>query len=436
MTSATVDMKTSNAPGAVVANAGSLPEMVYAAVGLARSGMLRRYAAPFAFQTRDLARSKALPRWATDRALEELTRRFVPDDVPRHSISHHAKGAELINVLARRLRAGSRLGEHLNLRKNRLFDASLAQSLTSDDTTLVATATTALASLRRASALGIPTILNSRIADFRYTAAVLEEEAALRPEWAFSLRLQAPDAAHKDALLEEFERATCVLALSSSHRDSHIASGLDPDKVITVLPGVDTELFTPRSRPHDGIFRVGFVGQVTQRKGIAYLLDAFAEINDSTSELLIVGNPPETMPESLLDLPRVRRLPAVARPALRDVFADIDVYVLPSLVEGLPLTALEAMASGKVVVATEFMRDVIVDGVSGFIVPVRDSSSIAQVLELLRKDPDRREAVGRTARKAVESLTWDAFGAGIARVVGSLTGSHRASPPEHAHALA
>jgi glycosyltransferase involved in cell wall biosynthesis len=79
--------------------------------------------------------------------------------------------------------------------------------------------------------------------------------------------------------------------------------------------------------------------------------------------------------------------------------AGIDIFVLPSLYEGLGVAALEAMAVGKAVVASRVggLTDVITDGLTGFLVPPRDSKALSDAIAKLIADPSRARALGRSA---------------------------------------
>jgi glycosyltransferase involved in cell wall biosynthesis len=93
------------------------------------------------------------------------------------------------------------------------------------------------------------------------------------------------------------------------------------------------------------------------------------------------------------------------RPDIPQVLAALDVFVLPSLYEGLPTTLMEAMAAGRPVVATDVdgNRDLIRDGETGLLVPPRDAEALADALVHLLSAPDERERLGRMALEAARS---------------------------------
>jgi glycosyltransferase involved in cell wall biosynthesis len=84
--------------------------------------------------------------------------------------------------------------------------------------------------------------------------------------------------------------------------------------------------------------------------------------------------------------------------------------VFPTLIEGMPLVVLEAMASGLPVITTpNGPGDVVRDGIDGFVVPIRDPGAIIEKLEFLRANPDQRAEMGRNARERALCFTWQAY---------------------------
>ena len=107
-----------------------------------------------------------------------------------------------------------------------------------------------------------------------------------------------------------------------------------------------------------------------------------------------------------------RHIPHLTRPDLAEAYRDSDVFVFPSLVEGMGLVVLEAMACGlPVIVSPNGPGDLVRDGVDGFVIPIRDPEAIRDRLERLYRDPLLRAEMGRNARARALQYDWSAYAA-------------------------
>jgi glycosyltransferase involved in cell wall biosynthesis len=91
------------------------------------------------------------------------------------------------------------------------------------------------------------------------------------------------------------------------------------------------------------------------------------------------------------------------------IYMEHDIFVFPSLVEGMPLTLLEAMATGMPVVTTNTsgMADVIDCGVNGLLVPAANASELAGGIQQLVDSSDLRKKLGLAGQQSARSYTWD-----------------------------
>lgn len=171
---------------------------------------------------------------------------------------------------------------------------------------------------------------------------------------------------------------------------------------------------------------VGVVGRLRQEKGHAVLLEAFSSVVRSIPDaaLLVVGDGPDRG-----DLEaRVQALGIGDRtvwvgernPAeLSRLYAAMDLVAVPSLFEGFGLVAVEAMAAGKPVVAsaTGGLMEIVVDGVTGTLVPAGNRAALAEAIVSLLKDPAGAAAMGRDARRiAKERFSLEAFACTVSSV--------------------
>lgn len=215
----------------------------------------------------------------------------------------------------------------------------------------------------------------------------------------------------------EYAEADAIAVPSHFAARSFVERGVDRAKINVVPYGVDLEQFRP-TVPRDPGFRVLFVGQLTVRKGIGYLLKAFRQAALPGARLVFVGSPTgETKTLLRADLlADVEFTGALSRDQVAAQMSRASVMVLPSIEEGLAMVQAQALACGCPVIATvnAGAEDLFEDGREGFIVPVRDSEAIAQALTLLYRERELLHAMSQAARRRVEQIGgWERYGSEI-----------------------
>lgn len=214
------------------------------------------------------------------------------------------------------------------------------------------------------------------------------------------------------ARLRFIRRGVDRFVVISDEIDRELASFGVRSEVRHVIPnGVDTTRFRPpevedrqaaRSR-HElvGEPTAVYVGRVVEGKGVDTLLDAFGDVRDQVPDarLLVVGDGDLRAGLEAVAGPGVHFVGGVADVA-RELWAS-DVFVLPSLAEGLPLSLLEAMACERAVVSTDVGAAREVVGDAGRIVPPGDRSALSSALTELLADPELRRRMGTRGRRRV-----------------------------------
>lgn len=409
-------------PGIVVSDPGSTPSLRMAAIGLARVGLLHSYVSPFAWAGIP-ALPSGLPKPVRLRMLREMSKRSLPEAVPKEMVCRRCSALEVPAVLARRLGLDQRVCRWLYGARNATFDWRVTHMLSPSQAALVARPGASLRSFRRAKALGLPSYLLLPIVHHRFAERLLTEEADLQPAFADTLqfhRFRPGDIAQLD---DEIEQADHVLTPSALVERSCREAGVAASKLRSLPLGVDVDLFRPRSASERRSgFRVIFVGQITQRKGISYLFDAFRLAALPRSELLLVGQVVGS-DRAWRAFPGVRRVGPVPRSQLPALYSQADVFVMPSLVEGFCLTALEAMACGLPSILSENVpAGELTDGVDGFVVPIRNAEAIASRLVDLYEHPEKRHALARAARRRALEFTWERYWKRLVEVTGAVPG--------------
>ncbi|MGI8768837.1 MAG: glycogen synthase [Propionibacteriaceae bacterium] len=238
-----------------------------------------------------------------------------------------------------------------------------------------------------------------------------------------------------------YESADAVIAVSAGMRTDVLSSysSLTPDKVHVVRNGIDTDEFAPDTGT-DVITRIGmdpdrpsvvFVGRITRQKGLIHLVHA-ARSFDSDTQLVVLAGAPDTpeigeqMTEAFGELQaRCGQVTWVQgmlpRADVRPILSHATVFACPSVYEPLGIVNLEAMACETAVVASAVggIPEVVVDGVTGYLVPydpfqADDPAAVASFdadfaarINALTAAPDQAAAMGRAGRRrCVEEFSW------------------------------
>jgi glycosyltransferase involved in cell wall biosynthesis len=208
------------------------------------------------------------------------------------------------------------------------------------------------------------------------------------------------------------QSADHVFCLNEQDRDFlQSRFGIAPGKITRIFPAASQE-YSAHPRDYRRFRRILFAGTWLERKGKQDAVEAFGKLPDQLEfATLGAGVGAEevlrSFPERLRG--RVKVFEAKSDAESARIMADSDVFLLPSVFEGTPLTLMEAMHSGLPVVTTNVcgMRDVIDPGRNGLLVPVRSPGEIASAIERLSKDETLREKLGSVARAdALSKYTW------------------------------
>jgi starch synthase len=255
----------------------------------------------------------------------------------------------------------------------------------------------------------------------RWSAQTMTEEFA---RWGQELAGDYPKyITHEE---QEYDQADLITVPSEFARRTYIEMGVPADKIKKVPYGSDMSRFAKVAEPALDSFDVLFVGQVSFRKGIPYLLEAFAKLRHPKKTLTIVGTvQPEInrylQGKSFEDVKFVGARPHVR---LKELMSRSHVMVLPSLEEGLALVQGEAMACGCPIIGSENTggEDLFDDGYEGFIVPIRDSDAITERLERLAQDPAlRNEMSARGLERVARIGGWETYGRDYVAVLETVT---------------
>lgn len=351
-----------------------------------------------------LARTLAmLPTALRARAERELRRRAHPGVDPKRL--HLRPMPELIHLLLGRFGANQDQQARLIGWRNNRLDAAVARVVRREQPAIVIGHDgSALLAGRAAHEVGGVAVLNQVVGHVAAALEIFREEAARSPVFAETMVETPPDIVARCEA--EIRESDAILVPSDYVRDTLVARGAAAERIVILPYGVDIERFRPAPREQDGKFRILFVGQLSQRKGILYLLEAVKRLRLPDVELVLVGKRLgfETAFAPYREFTRL--VPHVPYHEVHRLFQQADLFVYPSLHEGSAFATYEALASGLPIVTTHNSGSVARDGKEGFIVPIRDVEALAARIEQLYSDRDLRKAMGAQARERACEFTW------------------------------
>ena len=234
----------------------------------------------------------------------------------------------------------------------------------------------------------------------------------------------------------------------------------DDRKLITIPPGVDTSHFYPIP-PDEAKMAIGikpdvrmilFVGRIEPLKGLDTLIRAMLclKLNhpDHPVHLAIIGGEPDASPQQMsAEMARLQKLcdelaldqtviflGKRGQDTLQYYYSAAEVLVMPSHYESFGMVALEAMACGTPVIASEVggLGFLVQNGETGYTIPNGDPAVLCDKLSTLLNDANLREAMGKRAAEYAQSYTWDKIAAQIVNVYqvlqGKENGTHERVP--------
>jgi glycosyltransferase involved in cell wall biosynthesis len=350
--------------------------------------------------------ANALPETWRDRVLRELKRRSHAGVDPARV--RLLASPELAYVALNRLGlAPAPLARVIGWR-DELFDRWVAGHVVRErPRVVVGHDSSSLLSFRAARKVGAVSVLNQVTGHIEAGLRIFREELAHAPEFAESLAVP-PASIIERCRLEALE-ADHVLVPSDYVRRTLVERGTAPERIAVLPYGVDVGRFRPQPRQDRAIFRMLFVGNISQRKGIKYLLEALRRLKLPHAELVLVGRIVGSASALAPYADLFRHVPHVPFHEVHRLYADADLFVYPSLHEGSAFATYEALASGLPVIATPNTGSVVRDGVDGYLVPVRNVDALMAKIELLHRDAERRAAMGIVARQRALEFTWRAY---------------------------
>jgi glycosyltransferase involved in cell wall biosynthesis len=376
----------------------NIPHYHHLASALYRAGLLGRYVTSIA-----LLAGEQVPGWLSRYRARKLEGRRL-EGVPPSCVVQ-IRFPELAQRLLPMARVLS--SERANWLNNIWFDR-VATRYASNCDVLHFVSSVGLYSARAAKKAGASIVCDVRQEHPAFQNRILAEESA-----RFKVPYAVAGHTYERKVLEEFGIADRIVVPSRHAGRTFLEEGFSADALTTIPYGVDLQNFAPAKR-RCGHYRVLYAGSITLRKGVQYLLEAFAALKLPGAELLLVGPLDPAMKPILARYEGTFTYqPAVPKLELPRLYGESSVFVLPSLADSFSLATLEAMACGTPVIVSENTgaADCIEHGLSGYVTAIRDTRAIRQHLVELYEDRSRAEYMGAAATVAARTFTWERYGA-------------------------
>lgn len=318
------------------------------------------------------------------------------------------------------------LSDDLGVQNALRFDDWTYRRIPEDTDALIAIAGAALKTGQLVQQRGGRFICDRGSTHQRYQEQLVSEEYR---RWGVDL----PVSDIRDTLREEeiYAIADAITVPSSFALQSYLAMGV-PRRKLHVIPygaeldQLQTSTESPRGSVNDS-FNILFAGAVSLRKGVPYLLEAFAQLKVPGKRLRLAGSIDPDIKQVLgkFATDGVEILGPLSRTELTALMRDSDVLVLPSIEDGFGLVMAEAMACGCTIISSTNTggSDLYSDGAEGFIVPIRDPAVISERLEQLADDRDLLARMKIAAKAKVNQIGgWSEYGDRWVSLLQGLTG--------------
>lgn len=281
-------------------------------------------------------------------------------------------------------------------------------------------------SFAAAKELGLRRIYDLPIAYWQTLRQLLAEESERLPAWRVTLGGGVSDSEKKlQRKTEELELADMVVCPSQFVARSLPESARGKKIIVTPfgspVNAVTQKEFSSASKK----LRVLFAGSMSQRKGLGDLFAAMNQLKRVDVELVVMGSP--QAPSEFYRSQFAGFTHEGARPHadVLKLMQTCDVFCLPSIVEGRALVMQEAMSQGLplIITANTGGEDLIDEGRTGFLVPIRSAEKIAEKISWFAEHRTALPEMSRAAQAKAAALTWENYGQLIASEISALNHS-------------
>ncbi|MFN8416209.1 MAG: glycosyltransferase family 4 protein [Cytophagaceae bacterium] len=229
----------------------------------------------------------------------------------------------------------------------------------------------------------------------------------------------------KKRRVEEYLQADYILTPSSFVKQSFIDKGFEPNKILKAPFGFEqfnsNNLLIENKKDE---FVILYVGSISIRKGLRYLIEAINNLKHRHLKVKVVGPMTQiTGLNSMYISDQIEFVGVLKGDALKEAYMSSDLFCLPTLEEGLALVLGEALSFGLPIITTvnSGAQELITDEVEGFILPIQDSKAISDKIQLLMDDKSRYWLMRNAAISKSKKLNgWDSATNHMTKIISNL----------------
>ena len=331
-------------------------------------------------------------------------------EIPDSRISRNWK-----NEVQRLLRKGNQQSKRRWAdRSYESLDEKVASKLTEHSASVIhAYEDGAASSFQRAKELGIRRSYELPIAHWKTVRLLLSEEAERYPEWEPTLESTREPEEKLLRKEKELRLASSIICPSDFVRQS-IPKEIRDKTPCKISPFGSPSSIQVEAKPKDlkrGPFKVLFVGSMSQRKGLADLFKAMRILKGEEVRLSILGQPSMPMEFYRKQFSDFIYFPPTSNQEVTRIMQDHDALILPSIIEGRALVQQEALSCGLPIITTPNAGggDLIEEGITGHLVPIRSPEIIAEKIISLADNKDCLNDLKIRCQQKAKTYTWQSY---------------------------
>ena len=206
---------------------------------------------------------------------------------------------------------------------------------------------------------------------------------------------------------EKWELSDKILVPSSYCKDIAIKMGAESQKLSLVPYGIQKNFSNYKSKVQKG--RILFVGEIGLRKGFHYFAEASRILKNKGRNYSFVAVGVSKFKNKNYLFDNIKILGHIPRNEIINQYLNADIFVLPTLAEGMAIAHVEAMSYGLPVITTPNCGSVISDSKEGFIVPIRESEILALKIEEIVENRTLRNQMSQRCKKKAMKYTWENY---------------------------